>query len=265
MYQLKFGKKLQTYPRITHLLKSYEAGYVRKSASAFTKEQILSFLKSAPDTGEYLHIKAAIVIGFCGGLRCADLIKLDTSDFEFNDTTGMWITYRVSKLRGESITNKFIVPLEYCQYLERYDHRLDECGAAEGRAFKTYRVRKNSNTDDNGYYTKQPMGIHQLSKFTVKVAEYLQLPNPSTYTGHSLRRSTANVMAEAGASTSLMKKHFNWKSESTSLKYVDNTTSGKVSIANMMKSLTSSAVASNKENVPKSLSLENCHNIVINF
>ena len=32
-FQLLFGKKLQIYPRITMLLKLFEAGYVRKKAS----------------------------------------------------------------------------------------------------------------------------------------------------------------------------------------------------------------------------------------
>ena len=54
-FQLLFGKKLQIYPRITILLKSYEAGYVRKSASVFSKDEILRFLSTAPDTGELIY------------------------------------------------------------------------------------------------------------------------------------------------------------------------------------------------------------------
>ena len=126
------------------------------------------------------------------------MVPINTDDLEFNEATGMWVKYTVSKQRGESITNKFNVPLEYCQYLECYDHKLDEFQVSEGRLFKAYRTRK----DGSGYYGKQPIGIHQISKFTIKMAEFLKLPNPSTYTGHALRRSAANVLAKAGASTS---------------------------------------------------------------
>ena len=35
--------------------------------------------------------------------------------------------------------------------------------------------------------------------------------------------TAANVMADGGASSSLMKKHFNWRSENTSQKYLENT------------------------------------------
>ena len=37
-YQMKTGCKLQMFPRLTMLLKSYEANYTRKKASVFTKD-----------------------------------------------------------------------------------------------------------------------------------------------------------------------------------------------------------------------------------
>ncbi len=39
-YQTVTGQKLQTFPRITALLKTYESGYVRKTAQTFTHEQL---------------------------------------------------------------------------------------------------------------------------------------------------------------------------------------------------------------------------------
>jgi len=87
-FQLMSGKKLQIYPRLQMLLKSYEAGYKRKTANVFTKEQIDSFLHNASDTGEFVHIKVAIVLCYFGGLRCADLVNISTSDLEFCETTG---------------------------------------------------------------------------------------------------------------------------------------------------------------------------------
>lgn len=141
-YQLKFGQKLQMFPRLTMLLKSFEAGYSRKSAAIFTKEEIKQFLSTAPDEGEFVHMKAGIVLAYCGGLRCADLVGLQSSDMDFNETTGMWVSYKVSKQKGQEVVNKFNVPLQYCQYLQRYDHKLAESNAAEGRAMKTFRKTK---------------------------------------------------------------------------------------------------------------------------
>ena len=155
-YQILFGGKLQSFPRITILLKSYEAGYVRKTASIFNKSQIFNFLENAPNTGEFIHIKVAVLVCYYGGLRCADLVNINNDDFEFNEVSGMWINYNVSKQKGEVIKNKFNIPLEFCQYLENYDHALADCSASEGRLMKCFRRHQ----DGSGYYTKQPMGVH---------------------------------------------------------------------------------------------------------
>ena len=61
---------------------------------------------------------------------------------------------------------------------------INRCGAGEGRLMKSYRVRK----DNTGYYAKQPMGENLSRKFTVKMAQFLNLPQPEKYTGHAIRR-----------------------------------------------------------------------------
>ena len=131
-----------------------------------------------------MHIKAGIVLAYFGGLRCADLVGLNCEDLDFNESTGMWVSYTISKQRGESIKNKFNVPLQYCSYLETYDHALDRSNVGSGRLMKTFRMKRN----DVGYYTRQPIGRNMIAKFTFKVAEFLKLPRPETYTGHAIRR-----------------------------------------------------------------------------
>lgn len=265
-YQALYGEKLQKYPRITMLIKSYEAGYVRKTAEAFSKDEMMKYLNEAPNSGEHIHIKCAATLGFFGGLRCADLITIECHDFNFNETTGMWVKYSVSKQRGEKISNTFNVPLEFCKYLELYDNKIADCNANEGRLLKTFRACKSK---EDGYYTKQPMGIHTVRKFPVKMASFLGLSNPKKYTGHSFRRSAANVLSEAGASTSNLKTHFNWKSENTSLKYLDNTQSSKLAISKLMFPSSSIEVPNGLEKrspkPEKMLNVTNCQNIIINF
>jgi len=260
--QLLFGEKIQQYPRITLLLKSFEAGYVRKTANTFSKEQILEFLKEAPNDDEFVYMKAAVVIAWCGGLRCADLVEIVVSDCEFDETTGMWITYKVSKQKGERKSNTFNVPLELCEFLERHDNALHRSNASNGRIFKTFRKNKNG----TWYYKNQPMGKHTLAKVCTKMAEFLKLENPKSYTGHSMRRSSANLIAEAGASSEVMKKHFNWKNEATCSKYVDSTKSAKLQISKMFVSdetlTTHLSEKGEKQNI---LKFENCQNVVVNF
>ena len=70
------------------LLKSYESGYVRKVAKTFTKEQFANFLSNTADSGEFIHMKAAAVLAYSGGLRCADL---ETTRCQ--SVTGYWVEY----------------------------------------------------------------------------------------------------------------------------------------------------------------------------
>ena len=74
----------------------------------------MEFLQEAPDEGENIHLKMAVVLAYFGGLRCAELVSQRLDDFEFNQVTGMWATYKVSKQKGESISNKFNIPLQNC-------------------------------------------------------------------------------------------------------------------------------------------------------
>ena len=98
------------------------------------------------------------------------------------------------------------------------------------------------------------------------MAEFLKLENPKSYTGHSMRRSSANLIAEAGASSEVMKKHFNWKNEATCSKYVDSTKSAKLQISKMFVSdetlTTHLSEKGEKQNI---LKFENCQNVVVNF
>ena len=261
--QLNFGFKLQKFPRITLLLKSYEAGYTRKKAKEFSKEEVMKFLREAPDEGENIHLKVAVVLAYFGGLRCAELVSLTLDDFEFNQVTGMWVTYKVSKQKGESISNKFNIPLQYCTYLQKYDEILDNAKLGNGRVFKTYRVRQ----DGSGYYVNQPMGKHVLAKVPMKMALYLQLSDPKDYTGHSFRRTAANVLAEGGASSSVMKKHFNWQSENTSMKYIENTQKSKIFVSSvMLKDDTSNTnVEQDHQKAENVINFSNCQNVVLNF
>ena len=257
--QLNHGLKLQNFSRITALLKSYEVGYIRKTAKTFTQEQFQQFLRDAPNTGSYIQLKVGIIIAYCGGLRCADLTNINCEDLNFNENTGMWVKYRVSKQRGEVIENQFNIPLDLCEYLQRYDDDITENNVGEGRLFKCIRFRKNG----QHYYTRQPMGIHIISKFSCKMAEFLNLENPNAYTGHSLRRSSATLMAESGTSTEVMKKHFNWRSQGTCSKYVDRTKKSQMDISKIF-SKAKSDEEPKREN-SKVVRFENCSHVIINF
>ncbi|XP_011695514.1 PREDICTED: fatty acid synthase-like [Wasmannia auropunctata] len=59
------------------------------------------------------------------------------------------------------------------------------------------------------------MGKNLIAKIPQRVAEYLELPNPKTYTGHAFRRTSATLLVDAGADMLTLKRHGVWKSNST--------------------------------------------------
>lgn len=49
----------------------------------------------------------------------------------------------------------------------------------------------------NGKCTIQNVGINKFGKMGKDIATYLNLPDPSLYTGHCFRRSSASILVEA--------------------------------------------------------------------
>jgi hypothetical protein len=60
------------------------------------------------------------------------------------------------------------------------------------------------------------------------------LKNPEEYTGHTFRRSSATLLAESGADTSILKRLGGWKSTNVAEGYVDASIQNKKKIAQMI-------------------------------
>ena len=57
-------------------------------------------------------------------------------------------------------------------------------------------------------FHRQPIGETKLGQIPRFIAEYLKLPNLSGYKSHSLRRTSATLSAEGGATVQQMKVNF---------------------------------------------------------
>lgn len=236
-YRLKTGKKLQdSMPRLYLQLKSYNQGYQRKVAKVFTIEEIWTFLNkdlTAPK-GFWLLRKAVTTIGFVCGLRMAEIRSLQFSSLK-EDSEGIWVDFIGAKQRGEEESSRCLIPKNptdpkrcFFTHLKAYlVHVKAELGdKAEGPLFKT--------CTKGGGYTSAPMGINYLYKIPKTTAEVLELPNPSEYTGHSYRRSSATQMANSGANSAQIRRYYRWNSDSTANKYLDNSRSNSIAVAKII-------------------------------
>lgn len=59
----------------------------------------------------------------------------------------------------------------------------------------------------NGKCTKQVTGKNKIGNMPKEIANYLNLPDPQAYTGHSFRRTSATLLANSGFDITTLKLH----------------------------------------------------------
>lgn len=82
-----------------------------------------------------------------------------------------------------------------------------------------------------GKCTIQPVGVNTFGGIPKIIASYLKLPNPSAFTGHCFRRTSATLLANAGADLLSLKRHGGWKSSMVAEGYIDDSLQGKVEVS----------------------------------
>lgn len=98
----------------------------------------------------------------------------------------------------------------------------------------------------NGKMVNQVMGKHSIAKIPKEVAKYLNLPEPSTFTGHSYRRTSTTVAVDEGCSMDEIKRIGPWESTKVAERYVQDSLARKRKVAKMF---------SNAINLPSTVSV----------
>lgn len=157
-----------------------------------------------------------------GACRTNELVNMLSSDIE---DRGSVIVINVSKTKND-INRKFTIideeDLGAARLVREYS-ALRPQGVL--RFFVGYRNKK---------CTLQPVGKNTFGKIPSKVAEWLGLDNPKAYTGHCGRRTSATLVADAGASMTTLKRHGGWKSSSVAEGYLADSMLQKNKVAKMI-------------------------------
>lgn len=82
--------------------------------------------------------------------------------------------------------------------------------------------------------TVQRVGVHYFGKMPGVVAEYLRLPNPELYTGHCFRRTSATLVADAGAELVTLKRLGGWRSSSVAESYIEDSLEKKRKVSTLI-------------------------------
>ncbi|XP_057320156.1 uncharacterized protein LOC130671118 [Microplitis mediator] len=233
MINLKEKVDIGRYATLTALLKRKSEGHVCKKANVLTPDQINQFLSNAPDK-EYLHKKVALIIGISGACRKSEITDLKFSDIK---SEGDLLVVRIynKKCKREKF---FTIGGEFSRIVKKYI-ALRPKKTTKDRFFMAYR---------NGACINQVIGINTFAKIPQQIATYLGLKNPSSYTGHTFRRSSATLVADAGANITTLKRLGDWKSAAIAEGYVEESVKNKARIGNIIESAVNLPSTSQKKN-----------------
>ena len=158
----------------------------------------------------------------------------------------------------------FIFQKKHAIYIKQYIECTNE---SEGRFFRKFTPNLKSNKA-MGKFEKQVMGKNTIAKIPAEIAKFLNLPASDSYTGHSFRRTSATIFADAGATAVDLKKHLNWKSDAVVIRYIDKSDAQKLHMSSIISSEPSSSSRNNPSHETlnqKTMHISNCSNVVINF
>jgi integrase len=175
-------------------------------------------------------------MGVNGACRSMELCNIKNSDVEYHDEI-ILVKVRETKTK---IDRSFVIHKESAHIVRKY-HDLRPENMKSDNFFINYR---------NGTCLRQNIGRHKIAAMPKQIAEYLNLPNPESYTGHCFRRSSATLLADSEANLTTIKRHEGWKSDRVAEGYIEESLENKSEITSNINK----KIKLNTQNTPSSTS-----------
>jgi integrase len=191
----------------------------------FTSDEVFRFIDTASDV-TFLLPKLVLLFCYFGALRMSECQALCKSDVKITPD-GLLVKIIRKKTDKAGVGQSFIVPIQYLDMYKEYMYLTSNCESI--RLWMTYDKKKEN-------YKNIPMGINTLRKIPSQIAAFMGLENPQEYTGHSLRATSATVLADSGVSMENLKRHGHWKSASVVEGYIRESKRMKSDIAGALSS-----------------------------
>lgn len=149
----------------------------------------------------FTFIQVIAVIGILGACRKSEMIQMKITDVKGYDDL-IHVTIPDTKTH---VPRSFTLTGEYHKIFQKY-LELRPKDMTNDRFFINYQ---------NGKCSRQVIGKNKIGKVPFEVALFLKLPEPQLYTGHCFRRTSATLLANSGASLTMIKQLGGWKSSGT--------------------------------------------------
>ena len=249
VFKRLYGISLNSYKRVSDVLKSYESGHIVKQAGIFTPQQIEDFVTDPELASKYWLVRKVVcLIGYFGGFRNIELKSLKFENCEL-DEMGYWFRFARSKQRGRLEPTSICVPrrqpdwipvksdssrigLDFDPasvidlYLSEVQNDL-QCSREEleGDFFRATHGMKGQK------FTKLTLGKNMIGKVGVQVATELCLPRPESFTGHCWRRSCGTSASDSGVNVTTLMAMMGWSNPKTAMVYVKKSRMTSLSLA----------------------------------
>jgi integrase len=166
-------------------------------------------------------VQVIAIIGLSVACRCDELKNMTIDDIQ--DTQSVLIINIPDSKTGKSraVKNELANDLNLIEIYRKYV-------SLRSPLTEHRRLFVNCQT---GKCTVQPVGIYKFAKVPAIIANYLKIPDASSYTGHCWRRTSASLLVDAGADLLTLKSHGGWKSSAVEEGYIENSIQNKISIA----------------------------------
>jgi integrase len=231
---------ISKFQRLKAFLKRKNDGYQPKKSQVFTSEEITKFLQEAQND-TYLMKKVVTIFGVAGACRSDELYNLRVQDVQHKNSV---IMVHISSTKN-NVPRKFVVTNgedenNWITIVQRY-MELRPKNAEDKRFFYRY---------ERGRCVNQVVGKHTISKIPFEIAKFLNLPNPTQYTGHSFRRTSSTLLANApGVDILDLKRHGGWKSTNVAEGYIADSLCNKIQTANKILHANSINIERNVNNI----------------
>jgi len=239
---------------INEWLKKESQKHTKKKAPSFTREQVFAWLDQTPNEPCYLARKLFIIFSYYGAMRLSEAKSL-TWDSISQEPEGLRVSFFREKTRTSSSP---LIPLSSLPSRNSLIIYLDYKSQAQSKAVNgNFWVKYDEKLNK---FVNSTIGIHILATWTQLLAKDLGLPNWQDYTSHSMRVTSATVLADSGASSTNLKRHGGWASESMAESYVRQSKAAKLEVANMLSGQFSNSPISTttSSSLSSSSSFTNC-------
>lgn len=208
---------------LQNLLKRKAAEHAPKKATTFSLEELTTYLKDFQRTDATFIDKIAVLFSLAGGLRLDELTNLTRNSVVADEQGFLKVFLEDSKTGPRHFfvhpneEDHFNAPKLWKEYLA-----LMGPNVISERAW--LRVQ-------DGKVQNRPIGKNHFADLTKSIAKWLKLPNPDSYTSHSLRRTGATLLAEGGITTEALRQYGGWKNAGTAQMYIESTERNKKRLA----------------------------------